>query len=411
VAPYDDIRRAAGRRGRYQLFRPVGANRFASLWNGEDTETGEPVLVEVIRSTPPPDPEDAKMLRDRMAATQDLPHHPGLLPVRSIYAPEPPGKLSVAARAAGWARARRGVEEQQWLLVLDPFDGSTLDHRVAFGDLSTAAVCAVAARVGEALSALHTFGVVHGSVSATSVLVSDDGDVRLIDAIVGSWWTEPAASAGDVDRRQDDVLALARLVSDLLSPVAVPLTLRPVLRSANPSLDELAAALREAGAPVLGRAASARTEPAGPVVDVREPASGPEPVRVPEPDGTATGASASTAERPRSSTAPRATTTSDPRIVTLPDASTTDTPTHPSETIRSLPERPPTATSHVDWLATPGTARARQPELAAPSTRARDRSADGEIEPALWMKIAAVIASLVMFAAVGAAVYYFIQSS
>jgi hypothetical protein len=491
----DDIRRAAGRKGRYRLLRPVGANRFASLWRGEDSETGDAVLVEVIRSAPPPDPQDAKILRDRMAATQDLPLHPGLLAVRSIHAPEPPGKLAVASRAAVRARARRGVEELQWLLVLDPFDGSTLDHRAAFRDLSPAAVCAIAAKVGEALAALHAVGVAHGSVSPTSVLVSDEGEVRLIDAIVGSW-LHARATGGDGGDRREDVAALARLVTDLLSPVAVPLELRSML-AAPGSLDELIERLREAGAPAT------RT---GEVTAIAEPAVEPEPEsderaeelerqrtleeerrrererveaarRRAEERARAQAEARAEAERrraaeqearrreqelrkaaeaeelrrqlaQRSEPEPEPLAEPEPEaVVVVPDlpegdrsnghaprsapeqpdaparrvaaaravavtadrpAATTSTPSRPvSEPVISLPQPPAVApSSELDrTTGTPATS-IDPPARPALPTSEPNWSAEREMEPALWMKMVGVLASIAMFAAVAAAVYY-----
>jgi serine/threonine protein kinase len=413
-APDDDLRRAAGHRGRYRLIRPVGANRFASLWDGEDAATDERVLVEVIRSAPPSEPDDAKLLRDRMAMTQDLPLHPGLLAVRSIHAPEPPGRLAVATRAAARARARRGIEEQQWLLVLDPFDGSTLDHRAAFGRLSAAAVCAIAAKVGEALGALHAIGIAHGSVSSTSVLVSDAGEVRLIDAVVGSWWDDrDAADAGARDRRAHDVAALARLVTDQLSPVAVPIPVRRLLEpGGEPTLDELVAALREAGSSVTF-ATAADDAPAAPeLADQEADARHPEHERPPpvvivpearEPDhpgdahvrassveeperhGAAAGSVARSADRPGA---------------TLTTASATD-----PDLVVHLPEPPPVSrVSSLDWASPVPTA-----TPALPSGEAEDRSAIPETEPTRWMRIAAVFASLVMFGAIGAAVYLLLR--
>jgi len=534
----DDIRRAAGRRGRYRLLRPVGASRFASLWKGEDTTTGEAVLVEVIRSAPPFDPEDAKVLRDRMAATQDLPTHPALLRVRSIHAPEPPGKLAVGSRAATHARARR-AEELQWLLVLEPFDGSTLDHRAAFGDLSPAAVCAIAAKVGEALGALHAAGVAHGSVSPTSVLVSDDGDVRLIDAIVGSWWNARGNGVfADGERRREDVVALARLVTDLLSSVAVPLEVRGALATgAEPSLDELVTLLREAGASGSEVTAASVVEPelepeaAAPEAEL-EPE--PEPELEPEFDPAAArdeerelpleverhqererveaaqgwakeraraeadaraeaerrrtahlearrleherrkhaeaeelrrqlarqeAGAAEEARRPSEVSGPQKEPEPEPEpptVVVAPDATdvddrspdrrsdapapaeperhvaaaaamaetadrsaaTSSSPRPAPEPVVALPHPPAVAPrSALDWTTgVPPAAATPTPRPALPSTQARKAAkaelpAEREVEPALWMKIVGVIASIAMFGAIAGAVYYMVQSS
>jgi serine/threonine protein kinase len=408
----------AGPAGRFSLLRPIGANTFASLWAGEDAADGEGVLVEVVRGAPPPEPLAAQTLREHMAATQHLPAHPGLLPVRAIYTPAP----GVSGRG------EVDVEEDRWLLVLEPFDGSTLYQRAAFGGLTPEAICAVAAKVGEALGALHEVGIPHGSLSPTSVLVSQAGEVRVIDAIVGSWWRDLGRERGTRDRRAEDLAALARLVTDLVRPEALPASVRWVFASrAEPTLDELVHAFRAAVA-----SASSTPDPLSEPEPPKAAADGPsfrEPtasadevdevlrqgiredenrsvvVFVPDADDDALdgGSSPPAADEPGSGIggAHSLAVSADRRAATF----TAPPPQANASRPASRPE-PRVVAPRIS-------PRRRRAEKVTPPVRARasaDRAAVPSTEPTWWMTVLAAAASLVMFAAIGAAVYYLFLS-
>ena len=450
----------AGPGGRFSLLQPVAANAFASLWEGEDSASGDAVLIEVVRGAPPAEPGDAQVLRERMAAALRAPSHPGLLAVREIYTPSP----EAAAREDGqgnWGR---------WLLVLEPFDGSTLYQRAVFGGLTSEAICAIAAKVGEAIGALHDVGIAHGSLAATSVLVSDRGDVRVIDAIVGSWLNDLAGGRGRGERdvRRDDLAALARLVTERVPPDDVPASMRWLLASRDePTLDELVRAFRGAAAPAsspgdvdepeplaeptrtaaaddatsLLRTTSSVDEVQDPRVFEEERIDLGETVRRDEPRRSAE------REGRREPRATRSATTSlhddaveeedPPVVVFVPDAVGDDehdegSPSPPPDERGADQDRAAFAAPDEDpWFTLPDAPSwdeadrrlallepsalapsdplpARPSVTATPSGSSR-ASADGgvpETEPAWWMTAIAVFASLVMFGAIGAGIYY-----
>jgi serine/threonine protein kinase len=456
--PHDDT---AGPGGRFSLLRPVGANAFASLWEGEDSANGDAVLIEVVRGAPPAEPGEAQVLREHMAAAQHAPVHPGLLAVREVYAPSE----GTAAREDGpvnWGR---------WLLVLEPFDGSTFYQRAVFGGLTSEAICAIAAKVGEAIGALHEVGIAHGSLSPTSVLVSNEGDVRVIDAIVGSWLSDLGSRRGhgrvEHDLRRDDLAALARLVTERVPPDEVPPRVRWLLASRDePTLDELVQAFR---------GAEASTSSAGNVVE-HEPRSGrtrpgtDEGAPVPgtassdddagdryivEEERLTDGEAVRRADHPQQSTEPlrqiehRSTGTATTSlqddavaeedrsvVVFVPEAVDDEVPDEgspsPTDEQRANDARAVSTASDEGRWSTSTAAPAREeadpwlalhapsvvpspgrlpprPSDVAPSASPRApaaRQAAPETEPTWWMTAAAVVASLVMFGAIGAAIYY-----
>ena len=449
----------AGPGGRFSLLQPVAANAFASLWEGEDSASGDAVLIEVVRAAPPAEPGDAHVLRERMAAALRAPSHPGLLAVREIYTPS----REAVAREDGqgnWGR---------WLLVLEPFDGSTLYQRAVFGGLTSEAICAIAAKVGEAIGALHDVGIAHGSLSATSVLVSDRGDVRVIDAIVGSWLNDLAGGRGHGERdvRRDDLAALARLVTERVPPDDVPASVRWLLASAT-SPRSMSSSMRS-GEPRPPRRRPAtstspsrwRSRPERQPRTKRRRSCEPRPRWTRSKTHASSRRNASTsarrsggtslggrrnvrgdANRSRRDPRPRRSTMmrsrrSPPVVVFVPDAVGDDEPDEGSpspppdergadkdraafaapdedawftlpdapswdEADRRLALREPSAVAPWDPLP------ARPSVTSSPSGSSR-ASADGgipETEPAWWMTAAAVFASLVMFGAIGAGIYY-----
>jgi serine/threonine protein kinase len=353
-----------------------------------------------------------------MAATQHLPPHPGLLPVRAIFTPAP--------EASG--RGEVDVERDRWLLVLEPFDGATLYQRAAFGGLTPEAICAVAATVGEALGALHDVGIPHGSLSPTSVLVSQAGEVRVIDAIVGSWWRDLGRDRGTRDRRGEDLVALARLVTDLVRPEALPASVRWVLASrAEPTLDELVHAFRAAVASASSTSdalpepeppeaaadgASFRESTPDDEVDevvrdgIREDENRAVVVFVPDADDDALdgGSSAPAVDEPGAAIGG-----THSLAVSADRRAATFTAPPPHANASPLASRP--GPRVVARRISP---RPRRAEKVTPPVRARasaDRSAVSSTEPTWWMTVLAAAASLVMFGAIGAAVYYLFLSN
>lgn len=92
-------------------------------------------------------------------------------------------------------------------VVLRRMHGGTLRDRVRAGGLSTEEVVELARRVGSALQAAATAGIVHGRVIPESVLFDDSGAAHLCDFPLGTVDATPA----------DDVTAFAALVHEAMT--------------------------------------------------------------------------------------------------------------------------------------------------------------------------------------------------
>jgi TolB-like protein/tetratricopeptide (TPR) repeat protein len=71
--------------------------------------------------------------------------------------------------------------EGQPIIVMEHVCGQTVLERTAGGPLGPADVCRLGREIAEALSAAHVRGIIHRDVSASNVMITTDGHVKLMD--------------------------------------------------------------------------------------------------------------------------------------------------------------------------------------------------------------------------------------
>jgi hypothetical protein len=197
----------------YDVRSLVGDGRAGDLWSAVERATGEAVALRRVGGV-----ADADRLRSLVARCAGLPY---VVRLRDVVAHE--GLL---------------------VLVTDAPSGGALDALVARrGALEPGEVVTVGVPLAEALAAAHDRGLVHGAVTAPSVLFTADGMPLLADLGL-----EPQGATP-----QDDVAALAELCAGLLAPGSAPALEGVLARASGPhavlSAGELADALRRACPP------------------------------------------------------------------------------------------------------------------------------------------------------------------
>ena len=153
----------AGRRvaGRYLLQRVLGRGGMGRVWLALDELLGRQVaLKQVVRGGPASEYDDdiraAALGEARAAARVD---HPGVVRVHDL----------VEDGSGPW-------------IVMEVLSGRTLAAEIeSRGPLGAAEVTRIAARLVDALRAIHRAGLVHGDVKPSNVQLCDDGRVVLTD--------------------------------------------------------------------------------------------------------------------------------------------------------------------------------------------------------------------------------------
>ena len=198
----------------YEVRSLVGDGRAGDLWSAVEVATGETVALRRVGGA-----VDVERLRQLVGVCAELPYVVRL----------------------------RGVVEHEGLLVLvlDAPSGGALDALAARrGSLDPGEVVTVGVPVAQALSAAHERGLVHGALTASSVVFTADGM-----PLLAGLGLEPQDATP-----QEDVLALAELCAGLLVPGAAPALEAVLAQAADPRAGLTAAAvadrLRSACAPV-----------------------------------------------------------------------------------------------------------------------------------------------------------------
>jgi eukaryotic-like serine/threonine-protein kinase len=205
----------------FDVDRPIGSGWGGELWAARGRASGQPVVLRRLAVAD----DVASHDRARRAAARlvDV-QHPHLVRLRGV--------LSV---------------EGAVVLVHDQIDGVALDRLLAdHGPLQEAEVVTLAVPLAQALATVHARGLVHGRVSASSVLLSDDGRPMLADAGVAGL----IPGGAGVSVPADDVRDLALTCRTALGPAGQRGSLARVLSVATvddaahrPSAAELAAAV------------------------------------------------------------------------------------------------------------------------------------------------------------------------
>ncbi len=140
--------------GRYKLLRPIGGGGMGTVYLARDIETGVDVAVKV--------PHMISLDVDRRF----------LLEAAALEAVVSPSIVSYLDQGAGVTP----------FLVTELLRGETLAERIRErGKLPQREAFATLRRLSAALAAVHVTGWVHRDIKPGNVLVSDTGEVRLID--------------------------------------------------------------------------------------------------------------------------------------------------------------------------------------------------------------------------------------
>lgn len=142
--------------GHYLLETKIGEGQFASVYMGHDIRLDRMVAVKILKKQQADSTNFGRLLREaRVASTLN---HPNICSIFDI-----------------------GEDQDKHFLVLELVKGRTLKATLDSGPLPLQNALQVALALGEALAHAHSAGVLHGDLAPSNVMMTPQGDVKVID--------------------------------------------------------------------------------------------------------------------------------------------------------------------------------------------------------------------------------------
>jgi serine/threonine-protein kinase len=141
----------------YKIVSQLGKGGMGEVWRAEDTTLGREVAIKVLPDAVASDPERLARFEREAKVLAALDHGN----IAAIY----------------------GLEEVdgRQLLVMQLIEGEDLQQHITHGALSIENALPIARQIAMALESAHEKGIVHRDLKPANVVVTPDGDVKVLD--------------------------------------------------------------------------------------------------------------------------------------------------------------------------------------------------------------------------------------
>lgn len=161
----------------YRILEPLDESGTSNgAYIAEDTELRRSVILKVLDPALADDPLRLEVLRRETESVAAL-SHPDILPVISIETADTIHFATI-----------------EWI------PGRLLSRRLASGPLDIALFFRLSTRLADALSAAHHKGILHGSLTTRSILLAEDGGVKIVDFGLDPGMTRTGSGLQGADR-------------------------------------------------------------------------------------------------------------------------------------------------------------------------------------------------------------------
>jgi serine/threonine protein kinase len=155
---------AGAKLGPYEILAPIGAGGMGEVYRARDTTLGREVAIKVLPDALARDPERLARFKREAKVLASL-NHPN---VGQIY----------------------GVESQA--LVMELIEGETISSLIKPGPLPIETALHYAVQIAEALEAAHGKGIVHRDLKPSNIMVTPEGQVKVLDFGLAKAGEEPS---------------------------------------------------------------------------------------------------------------------------------------------------------------------------------------------------------------------------
>ena len=145
----------AGTVGHYRIVRKIGAGGMGEVYMAHDTRLDRHVALKFVRT--PGDPRGGQQLLREARAASAL-NHPSVCTIHEV------GELGSDA-----------------YIVMEYIEGVALSDRIAAGRIPAGDVLAIGVQIAAALAHAHGRGVVHRDLKSANVVLSPEGQVKVLD--------------------------------------------------------------------------------------------------------------------------------------------------------------------------------------------------------------------------------------
>ena len=177
MAAVPDTRRMVA--GRYQLGELLGRGGMSDVHKGVDTRLGRTVAIKLLKPQLATDPAFRTRFRQEAQAAARMAH---------------PTIVRVFDAGEDMVRDVDGNEVQAPFIIMEFVDGAPLDELIARGQIDPVHAITITQGILTALEYSHRAGVVHRDIKPANVMITRQGNVKVMDFGIARAISETSAS-------------------------------------------------------------------------------------------------------------------------------------------------------------------------------------------------------------------------